>query len=140
MECPKCDNTPLKRHFVKSKQVELDRCTRCKGLWFDATELNTILGERADPNLVVPSYALSQQNVQCPRCCKGMVEFCYPGTDTRVDICKSCQGIWLDDSEWNDINAARDMQTHIKCPECTVFQKKYDFCVSCGVVYDDLKP
>jgi Zn-finger nucleic acid-binding protein len=46
--CPKCDNMPLMRHFASVKrQVEVDECPNCAGLFLDRGELANIRGEFA---------------------------------------------------------------------------------------------
>lgn len=41
--CPKCNNTVMMRHFFSVKrQVEIDECPRCAGVWLDYGELGTI--------------------------------------------------------------------------------------------------
>jgi Zn-finger nucleic acid-binding protein len=42
MKCPKCGNELA--HFSMSG-VELDRCTKCGGIWFDPGELDDLLEE-----------------------------------------------------------------------------------------------
>ena len=40
MKCPRCGNTLTERAF---QNVKLDACDRCKGVWFDAGELEMIM-------------------------------------------------------------------------------------------------
>jgi Zn-finger nucleic acid-binding protein len=41
--CPKCNKTVMMRHFFSIKrQVEIDECPRCAGVWLDCGELGTI--------------------------------------------------------------------------------------------------
>jgi len=41
--CPRCRHPAMMRHFYSPKrQVELDECPRCGGVWLDAGELATI--------------------------------------------------------------------------------------------------
>jgi Zn-finger nucleic acid-binding protein len=41
--CPKCDDLVMMRRFVSVKrQVEVDECPGCAGIWLDAGELATI--------------------------------------------------------------------------------------------------
>jgi uncharacterized protein len=40
MHCPKCGQQLTTEHYAS---VEIDVCPSCKGLWLDATELNTIV-------------------------------------------------------------------------------------------------
>lgn len=44
MKCP-CDDTVLQR--VEALGLELDKCHKCDGIWFDHGELNAIVGEKA---------------------------------------------------------------------------------------------
>jgi len=46
--CPKCNNVPLVRHFFSvKKEVEIDTCYTCGGVWLDSGELNNIRGQFA---------------------------------------------------------------------------------------------
>jgi phage FluMu protein Com len=40
VKCPRCGNTLTEREF---QHVKLDACDRCKGVWFDAGELEMVL-------------------------------------------------------------------------------------------------
>ena len=43
LNCPKCDNVVMMRHFFSiKKQVEVDECPGCAGFWLDAGELRAI--------------------------------------------------------------------------------------------------
>lgn len=42
-DCPKCDSTVMMRHFYNVKRdVEVDECPRCGGVWLDEGELRLI--------------------------------------------------------------------------------------------------
>jgi len=41
--CPKCNDVTLMRNFFSiKKEVEIDTCAKCAGVWLDAGELNNI--------------------------------------------------------------------------------------------------
>ena len=40
LKCPRCNAPLTEREF---QNVKLDSCTRCKGVWFDAGELELVL-------------------------------------------------------------------------------------------------
>jgi Zn-finger nucleic acid-binding protein len=41
--CPKCDDIVMMRHFFSTKkEVEIDECPNCGGIWLDAGELEKI--------------------------------------------------------------------------------------------------
>ncbi len=43
LKCPKCDDVVMMRHFFSvKKEVELDECPGCGGIWLDAGELGRI--------------------------------------------------------------------------------------------------
>ena len=135
MNCPKCKNVALQKNRVKSRNLELDRCPECKGLWFDENEFETLLGRKAHKELTVPAYAIEKHNESCPRCESILYEFCYPGTMTLVDVCKDCNGIWLDNNEWKEISAAKSSENQMYCPKCATRQIKSDSCIKCGIVF-----
>jgi len=44
-DCPKCDGIVMMRHFHSIKrQVEIDECPKCGGIWLDCGELSQIRG------------------------------------------------------------------------------------------------
>lgn len=44
--CPKCDGVTLMRNFFSvKKEVEIDTCAQCAGVWLDMGELNAIRGQ-----------------------------------------------------------------------------------------------
>jgi len=48
--CPKCDNiVMLRRFFNVKRQVEIDECPRCAGVWLDSGELGTIRKTHMSP-------------------------------------------------------------------------------------------
>ena len=42
MVCPECANKMRRQFFVYSYPVEIDRCLKCSGLWFDKQELEVL--------------------------------------------------------------------------------------------------
>lgn len=45
LNCPKCDDIVMMRHFFSvKKEVEVDECPGCGGFWLDAGELGKIRG------------------------------------------------------------------------------------------------
>lgn len=58
--CPKCGDVVLMRHFYSDKRdVEVDTCPGCGGIWLDPGELAQIrreMGERDDPAEVARDY------------------------------------------------------------------------------------
>jgi len=92
---------------VERHGIEVDWCAspRCRGLWFDAGELN-LLAEEAGHDLSPESLAHPAPDVRerprrCPRCRKRMekARIGAPGEQgVIVDRCRA-HGLWLDAGE-----------------------------------------
>jgi Zn-finger nucleic acid-binding protein len=106
MNCPKCDGTRLKERRVKGKDLTVDVCPRCKGIWFERSELEKAMAVTGDPVRVPRGAAHGPSN--CPECGKPLHTFPYPDTQVTVDACKKCNGLWLDAGEFRAIRRARE--------------------------------
>lgn len=40
--CPKCTTTMTKREYGLASQIMIDVCTKCRGIWLDTNELQTL--------------------------------------------------------------------------------------------------
>ncbi len=106
MQCPACRKPSLQARRDKQSFLEVDTCLECQGIWFDVGELRELYhssdlrqqllpdARRERPQL---TYQLSSNTRGCPRCHKHM-DGHHIG-DVVVDICSSCQGMWLDHGE-----------------------------------------
>lgn len=104
MRCPRC-KSKLKHGTVKNNAVEIDYCSQCKGFFLDRGEIEKV-SEFAIRDLNIPPEA-AQSRTRCPVCEEWMVVFDYPQTFVKVDICKECNGLWLDPGELKEIEAVR---------------------------------
>ena len=119
MECP-IDQTGLETHFVHSVNVE--ECSQCRGLWFDADELRKAK-DLSDPDLGwldfdlwsdQESFTAVRSSRKCPRCRKSMATIAYAGTGVSVDFCIDRHGVWLDKGEFQAIVEALDEEVTSK--------------------------
>ena len=79
-------------------KVELDRCTFCRGMWFDGGELEAVLGRK-----IVPTFSqAAQTSRKCAACTKAMVPAELGGL--RIEVCRIDRGIFLDDNELTALN------------------------------------
>ncbi len=116
MKCP-VDNTPLVEQEYE-RNVMVDSCEKCGGMWLDKWELNAIQANKGKnyaaeleqmPNLVDKAYmqALEKNRplLNCPKCTKAgktvQMERREHGycSQVMVDVCHECQGVWLDKGE-----------------------------------------
>jgi Zn-finger nucleic acid-binding protein len=107
LRCPVCRKVSMKPERDPTSGLEIDICPSCYGMWFDPAELaqffqstelkrKFFLSEACQP-LEAVGYTLQVRPPICPRCKKAMDEKLFG--DVSIDICNSCQGIWLDDGE-----------------------------------------
>jgi len=105
MRCPVCKVSMI---IVEHERIELDYCTKCLGVWFDAGELE-LLSERLSLDeealslheiWALPDASVSEKARRCPICQKKMRKV-YVGEEPKVllDICPSQHGIWFDSGE-----------------------------------------
>lgn len=105
MICPVCKKDTL---VVEYKQIELDYCQSCKGIWFDSGELELLLEkvgvEGFCPSLgdmlKLPEAHVSEKKRKCPICTKNMRKVKIGGkAEVVVDVCGECHGLWFDGGE-----------------------------------------
>lgn len=101
MNCPVCKVSLI---AVERSKIEVDYCINCRGLWFDAGELQ-LLGEALQIELdtsilTAPPCVTSERPRNCPRCSKTMIKCEIPAARRIiVDRCPDGQGIWFDAQE-----------------------------------------
>lgn len=108
MQCPN-DNEELERALFHN--VEVDYCPKCLGIWFDNDELRLAKDEKdkqlnwLDIDLWRDkgNFEVFRISKYCPACRTGLVEIKYDGSKTKVDLCKMCQGVWLDRGEFKQL-------------------------------------
>jgi len=101
MHCPRC-TFPIEP--VLTQGVEIDRCRRCSGTFFDAGEAPGALGEGARFDTWRELWTLHEGKpspLECPKDATRMLAHSVPMNDTSVlvDVCPQCQGMWLDRDE-----------------------------------------
>ncbi len=105
MHCPKCSKATLAELHVGDARTAVDRCRSCGGIWFDRRELEVIM-DIAARDLTIPSGAEETRRA-CPRDFEKLLTFRYPQTEVMVDMCRRCQGLWLDGGELTEICTIR---------------------------------
>ncbi|MDD5289267.1 MAG: zf-TFIIB domain-containing protein [Dehalococcoidales bacterium] len=105
MICPVCNKAMF---VIEYKQIELDYCQSCSGVWFDSGELELLLEaggvEGVRPFLgkilKLPDAPSPERKRKCPICTRNMRKVRI-GDDTGVvvDVCGEQHGIWFDGGE-----------------------------------------
>ncbi len=109
MNCPICKNIKLENTILHNTAV--DYCSKCLGIWFDKDELKQAINEKEkdlnwlDIDLWKDSKKLNFKwgIRKCPHCRIPMYELYYGDSKVIIDICKTCNGIWLDRAEFKKI-------------------------------------
>ena len=105
MICPACKSDMI---VVEHHKIELDYCTSCRGVWFDAGELELLL-ESAGLEGVEPLLAglassteadSKEKKRKCPICIRKMKKVLVgQKPEILLDICPQGDGIWFDGGE-----------------------------------------
>ena len=121
--CPVCLGSQLEKTRVgKAGELELDHCRRCGGVWFELGEIQRLRHQPSGAfwNRVSPhppnARALchschtpidrsahecascgSRNAIDCPVCQHELEPQTYQ--NIRLDVCKSCRGVWFDHAE-----------------------------------------
>mgnify|MGYP001041401160 CR=1 FL=1 len=98
MNCPRCKkemNTELFR------EVEIDRCPHCKGIYLDKGELEKIVSQTIESVEHCGPLQKSERpdiTAVCPKCGKEMYEL-TGAADVHFDWCMDCEGMFFDQGE-----------------------------------------
>jgi len=105
VNCP-VDKSPML--VVEHKQIELDYCTSCHGVWFDAGELELLLarlgvadtGGLMNEVLSTGEVGTPEKPRRCPICRQSMRKTTV-GDRPRIliDACRRGDGLWFDGGE-----------------------------------------
>ena len=106
MLCPKCEND---METLEYEGVEVDRCTSCKGIWFDVGESDSLRNKDAAAAIDTGDPLRGQQTneivrYRCPRCGGGMMRMVDPQrAHIWYEECTSCRGSFFDAGEFADL-------------------------------------
>jgi Zn-finger nucleic acid-binding protein len=102
--------------IVEHERIELDYCTTCLGVWFDAGELSLLLesmdmevGELNIADIMtLPEKTIAEKKRRCPACWRKMKKAAI-GHDPEVviDVCPRGEGMWFDGGELGQVITQR---------------------------------
>jgi Zn-finger nucleic acid-binding protein len=121
--CPVCLGSHLEKTRVgRADELELDHCRRCGGVWFELGEIqrlrhqpsrafwNRVSSDAPDARTLCHSCHTpidrnadtcpscgSRNTIDCPVCEHPLDAQTYQ--NIRLDVCKSCRGVWFDHAE-----------------------------------------
>jgi len=96
--------------ILELRQVEIDYCPFCSGIWLDAGELETLLGDSQQARDLLKSFKvekdIDEKAVRCPICRRKMHKIGVgDGHPLIIDRCRYHHGIWFDRDELQRIIA-----------------------------------
>jgi Zn-finger nucleic acid-binding protein len=105
LQCPKC-KAPMEQ--VQIDRTEVDRCTSCRGLWFDALEDQDVRDAEGAEALDAPAPGPApapakgrRSAIDCPRCKSPMIQMVdRMGRRIQYELCPRCHGKFLDAGEF----------------------------------------
>jgi len=122
MRCPKCRSD---MEQIDYQGVEIDRCTICNGIWFDAGEVEMLRNKRAATAIDTGDAGTGKQHnaidrYRCPRCSGTMVRMVDPRQrHIWYETCSSCNGSFFDAGEFRDLSelSVSDFFRSLAAPE-----------------------
>lgn len=106
MECPKCGGQ-LKA--VEFRDVEVDRCVVCSGIWFDFAEVEDLRDMVSSELVDTGSLSVGEEmdkitRIKCPVCSRKMIHLTDPEQHhLTYEVCPKCYGTYFDAGEFTDL-------------------------------------
>lgn len=117
MECPKCH---AKFETITFNTIEIDRCTNCRGLWFDMLEKDDLVKLEGSESIDIGSDELGREyddmrEIDCPHCQQSMIPMIDKDQfHIRFESCPSCYGVFFDAGEFRDLKENTVMERFSK--------------------------
>jgi Zn-finger nucleic acid-binding protein len=105
MECPKCNSDMEK---VAYENIEVDRCTGCKGIWFDMLEQEKLKEMKGSQSIDTGDPEVGKKydhvgKIDCPVCHTQMIRMVdAEQPHIRYESCTVCYGVFFDAGEFKD--------------------------------------
>lgn len=102
--CPLCSIELLQ---LPMGDRAVDMCEKCQGMFFELDELAPILRQPVYESFTDIAYGDGAPDrtseLSCPKCGDAMQEMEYADSKIHIDHCESCQGLFLDRGEQDEI-------------------------------------
>ena len=111
MNCPRCHIALDEKKF---KDIDIDHCPQCKGLWLDFHELDQLEDHAMDEDSRkgMIEYARRESDISCPHCNEQMETFNYRAHNLPIAHCKNEHGYWLDEGEEQKVLEIMKQRVH----------------------------
>jgi Zn-finger nucleic acid-binding protein len=93
--------------ILELKEVEVDHCLSCGGIWLDEGELELLLSDTSEKDKLIASFQLAEETGEkrkkCPVCRKKMDKVhCGLAEKVLIDKCQRNHGLWFDKGELDE--------------------------------------
>ncbi len=103
MDCPKCK---AEMEPVNFSGIEVDRCTGCKGIWFDRGEKELMKDAAGSEAIDSQSESTTEgyEEINCPKCQSKMTVNTKDLGEKHLtyETCMGCGGSFFDPGEFED--------------------------------------
>lgn len=105
MQCPKCESA---FETITYEHIEIDRCTNCKGIWFDMLEKEDFKQIEGSENVDIGDERTGERHnqlrdVNCPKCNVKMLKMVDKDQfHIKYESCPVCFGTFFDAGEYKD--------------------------------------
>jgi len=109
VDCPACKGVMV---IAEHQRIEVDYCTKCSGVWFDAGELELLLESMAldeagltmSEIMALPTKKVAEKARPCPICHRKMKKVVIGSEpEVLIDVCSRGDGIWFDGGELGQV-------------------------------------
>jgi uncharacterized protein len=106
MKCPKCNSA---MEAVTVEGIEVNRCTSCQGLWFDALEHEALQAQAKAIDTGSAAKGAKQNavdRIKCPVCSNTQMLRMVDARQSHIwfESCPSCYGRFFDAGEFRDLS------------------------------------
>lgn len=104
MQCPKCS---AGMEVIDFQDIEIDRCKRCHGIWFDRLEKEKLKQLQGSGEIDIgDDESAAEYNelvfVECPRCFTMLDQVEQEDPYLKYEVCPTCHGSFFDAGEFRD--------------------------------------
>ena len=105
MDCPKCQS-PMEK--IKYESIEVDRCIKCRGIWFDSLEKENLKELKGSEDIDAGRSTNGKDynkidRIECPVCHTQMIKMVdLKQPHIWYESCAVCYGCFFDAGEFKD--------------------------------------
>jgi len=106
IKCPKCQGS---LEQIVYAGIEVDRCTECKGIWFDSLEAQELRKVEGSESIDIGDPATGSKlnekgDINCPKCGTKLTKMVdLKQSHIWYEKCPVCYGTWFDAGEFKDL-------------------------------------